>query len=171
MESRSLSESSAGEGEGGGFLVDRTAGRLARWLRILGLDTEYMATCDTSAIARRARQEGRTAVTRNRALSDRLGAECILLESEHLEDQIRQVVGEVGFENLAPFSRCNACNERLRPVPRESVRGRVPAYVYDNHQEFSVCPVCGRYYWQGTHWLLMNQKIERIVGGMRNGDE
>jgi uncharacterized protein with PIN domain len=150
--------------------VDRTAGRLARWLRILGLDTEYMATCDASAIARRARQEARTVLTRNRALSERLGGHCTLLVSEHIEEQIRQVVGEVGSGHLAPFSRCNACNERLTSVPKESVKGRVPAYVYEHHERFSVCPVCGRYYWQGTHWHIMQREIERIVGGTRDED-
>lgn len=150
--------------------MDRTAGRLARWLRILGLDTEYMATCDASAVARRARQSGRTVITRNRALPERLGGNGILLASEHLEEQIRQIVEEVGRESLAPFSRCNACNERLMPVSRDSVRGRVPAYVYEHQERFSVCPVCGRYYWQGTHWHIMHREIERIVGGMRDED-
>jgi uncharacterized protein with PIN domain len=153
-----------------GFLVDRTAGRLARWLRILGLDTEYMATCDASAIARRARQEGRRVVTRNRAVCDRLGGACILLASELLKDQIRQVVGVVGTECLSPFSRCNTCNERLSHVPKENVRGRVPAYVYEHHEGFSVCPACGRYYWRGTHWSMMNREIKRMLEGMRNED-
>lgn len=158
-----MSESPAGDGEGGGFLVDRTAGRLARWLRILGFDTQYMPTCDAAAIARRARQQGRTVVTRNGDLSERLGAKGILLTSGQIEEQIRQVVEEVGSENLAPFSRCNACNERLIPVPRESVEGRVPAYVYEHQKKFSMCPACGRYYWQGTHWRIMRQEIERIL--------
>ena len=83
---------------------------------------------------------------------------------------IGQVVREVGAGNVAPFSRCNACNERLEPVPRESVKGRVPAYVYGHHDRFSVCPVCGRYYWQGTHWRIMRREIERIVGGISDED-
>jgi hypothetical protein len=147
--------------------VDRTAGRLARWLRILGLDTEYMSTCDASAIARRARQSGRRVVTRNRALVARLGEGGFLLRSERLAEQIRQVVSEVGHQRLAPFSRCNTCNEKLLPVRRESVRGRVPAYVYEQQERFSMCPVCGRYYWQGTHWHIMRREIERLLGGMR----
>ena len=150
--------------------MDRTAGRLARWLRILGLDTEYIATCDASAIARRARQSGRKVITRNRGLSERLGGNGILLASEHLEEQIGQVVRDVGRVNLAPFSRCNACNEKLMPVSKRSVKGRVPVYVYEHHERFSVCPVCGRYYWQGTHWNIMRQEIERILGGMRDED-
>jgi len=150
--------------------VDRTAGRLARWLRILGLDTEYMATCDTAAITRRARQSGRTVITRNHALAERLGKNSILLASEHLREQIGQMVREVGHGSLDPFSRCNACNERLVPVAGDGVKGRVPAYVYEHQKRFSVCPLCGRYYWQGTHWHIMHREIESIVGGIRDGD-
>jgi uncharacterized protein with PIN domain len=130
-----------------------------------------MATCDASAIARRARQSGRTVVTRNHALAERLGRSGILLASEHLREQIGQIVREVGREGLDPFSRCNACNARLEPVPKDGVRGRVPAYVYEHQERFSVCPVCGRYYWQGTHWDVMHREIERIVGGTHDGDK
>ena len=92
------------------------------------------------------------------------------MASEHLREQIRQMVREVGHESLAPFSRCNACNERLVPVDKNGVIGRVPAYVYEHQERFSVCPVCGRYYWQGTHWHIMHREIEIIVEGMRDGD-
>lgn len=151
--------------------MDRTAGRLARWLRILGLDTEYVDTCDVSVVARQARQSGRTLITRNHLLAERLGGAGILLGSQQLGDQLRQVVDEVGRDKCTPFSRCSACNARLVPAAREGVRGRVPAYVYQHHDRFSVCPVCGRYYWRGTHWHIMHREIEQIMGGMRDGDE
>jgi hypothetical protein len=151
------------------FIVDRTAGRLARWLRILGLDVEYLSTCDPSTIAKRTRQSGKIAITRNRDLAARLKESSMLLRSEHLRDQIEQVLQAVGPQNCEPFSRCNICNARLEPVRKELVRGRVPAYVYSHHDKFSVCPVCGRYYWKGTHWDSMAREIENIVGGGRNG--
>lgn len=147
------------------FLVDRTAGRLARWLRILGFDAEYAATCDPATIVRLARQSGRKTITRNGSLAQRLGKDSMLLESEHVADQLRQVIGEVGAERCDPFSRCNICNAKLVPIAKEDTKGRVPEYVYVNHDLFSVCPVCGRYFWQGTHWQRMREVIERIVGG------
>jgi uncharacterized protein with PIN domain len=166
-----LSELSSDGGEPSGFLVDKTAGRLARWLRILGLDTEYIDTCDVSAIVRRARHCGRTVITRNHSVVDRLGGTGLMLESDRIDEQIGQVVEKVGYASLAPFSRCNTCNRRLVPVARQSVRGRVPAYVYRTHERFSMCPVCGRYYWQGTHWNSMHRRIESITGGIGNGDK
>lgn len=147
------------------FLVDRTAGKLARWLRILGLDVEYAATCDPAAISKTARQSGRLAVTRNRSLAERLGTGAILLKSEHLKEQVRQVVRCAGADRCSPFSRCNVCNARLGRVEKRLVEGRVPRYVYANHDDFAVCPVCGRYYWQGTHWRHMVSEVRQLMGG------
>ena len=151
------------------LLVDRTAGKLGRWLRILGLDVEYVATCDEAEIARIARQTGRKAVTRTRGLAERLGADAILLESEHLEEQIRQIVNLVGKDACDPFSRCNVCNAELKEIEKEEAKGRVPQYVYETHDEFAVCPLCGRYYWQGTHWEHMVKRIDKILGGGKDG--
>jgi uncharacterized protein with PIN domain len=146
------------------FLVDRTAGKLARWMRILGLDTDYIATCDIPPIVKLARQSGRTVVTRNAGLVDRLG-EGILLKSDALEEQVRQVVMTVGRENLAFFSRCSVCNVELDRIEKRNVEGRIPEHVYKTQDEFAICPACGRYYWQGTHWDKMKAEIERMVGG------
>jgi uncharacterized protein with PIN domain len=152
------------------LLVDRTAGRLARWLRILGLDVEYAPTCDTSVLAREARRSGRRVLTRSKALAERLGGDALLLASDDPAAQARQVVGEIGPAECDVFSRCNLCNAKLAEVPRESVEGRVPAYVFENHDRFAACPVCGRYFWQGTHWRHMLGKIEAILGEKPQGE-
>ena len=152
------------------LLVDRTAGRLARWLRILGLDVEYVATCDPSVLAREARQSGRRVLTRSRVLAERLGGGALLLADDDLAAQVRQVVGEIGPAECDAFSRCNLCNAKLAEVPRESVEGRVPAYVFENHDRFAACPVCGRYFWQGTHWRHMLGEIESILREKPQGE-
>lgn len=157
-----------GEGIAIKLLVDRTAGRLGRWLRILGFDVEYVATCDPSKIAKIARQTGRKAITRTRSLAERLGADSILLKSERLDEQIRQVVCTFGTGVCEPFSRCNICNTELEDIPKEEVKGRVPDYVYRTHDDFAVCPVCGRYYWRGTHWQEMARRIDEILRGCDN---
>jgi len=138
---------------------------LARWLRILGLDVEYSAAGDRSAVSRLARQSGRTVVTRNVALADRLRGSAILLGSEDLERQLRQVANTVGIEACSAFSRCSECNAPLEEVSKESVRGRVPAYVFRTQERFSICPVCGRYYWHGTHWQHMLDRVARALEG------
>jgi uncharacterized protein with PIN domain len=149
-------------------LVDGTAGRLVRWLRILGLDAEYVPACDQAWIARLARQTGRRVVTRSRSLADRLEPDAILLASDDVELQLSQVVAAIGADKCEVFSRCSLCNARIAEVAKESVRGRVPAYVFANQEKFSVCTVCGRYYWQGTHWQHMLDRVNTILKERRH---
>ena len=99
-----------------------------------------------------------------------MGAAAILIESEHFRDQVKQMIGEIGPDRCRPFSRCSICNVGLERIDRETVKGRVPRYVYDHHRDFAVCPGCGRYYWQGTHWKRMIDDIEEMMEGMDDGD-
>ncbi|HVP58776.1 MAG TPA: Mut7-C RNAse domain-containing protein [bacterium] len=151
------------------LLVDSTAGRLARWLRILGFDTEYVAASEPSRLVRLSRQSGRRIVTRSERLARRLGPQAIHLASEHLPEQLRQVIGQTGCWKRRLFSRCNICNVALIEIPKEHLAGRIPVYVYNHHDRFSACPVCGRYYWQGTHYQYMLEAIERALEGKNDG--
>jgi uncharacterized protein with PIN domain len=62
----------------------------------------------------------------------------------------------------APFTRCLSCNAMLRPVLKEEVRGRVPERVYRDFDDFRQCPVCGRFFWQGSHYTAMLDEVRRI---------
>jgi len=162
-----LSEKAAGPR----FLVDGTAGKLARWLRVLGFDVAYISECETPAVVRLARQSDRIALTRNTEVAGRLGAASILLESESLRGQLRQVVAIVGPDACRPFSRCNVCNEKLERVEKRTVRGRVPEFVYATQDYFSSCPECGRYFWHGTHYNNMLEQVRLIVEGDHDESE
>ena len=147
------------------FLVDGTAGKLARWLRILGFDATYVSACSESELVKRARQSGRIALTRNGNVAARLGDSALLIESESLLEQLGQVVEFAGGDACHPFSRCSICNIGLKKVDRASVEGRVPEYVYETQEAFSTCPECGRYYWHGTHWSKMLERVRHLVEG------
>jgi len=147
------------------FLVDGTAGKLARWLRVLGFDVAYVSHCEPPAVAKLARQSGRVVLTRSREVTDRLGGSSILLKSEHLRGQLEQVVESAGTDACSPFSRCNVCNRKLERVEKETVRGRVPEFVYETQDAFSSCPECGRYFWHGTHYANMLEQVRLIVEG------
>jgi uncharacterized protein with PIN domain len=172
---RAAGDSSADRASGGTaiprFLVDGTVGKLARWLRVLGFDAAYVSECEAAAIARLARQSGRTVLTRSREVADRLGGSSILIESEHLRGQLEQVVESAGRDACRPFSRCNVCNRRLERVDKETVRGRVPEFVYATQESFSTCPECGRYFWHGTHYANMLEQVRLIVEGDQDESE
>jgi uncharacterized protein with PIN domain len=50
------------------FVADAMLGRLARWLRLLGFDTAWVQDVSDGELVRRAIEEGRVILTRDRAL-------------------------------------------------------------------------------------------------------
>ncbi len=147
------------------LLADAMLGRLAKWLRIVGYDAAYLADTDDFAVMRLARAEGRLVLTRDRALAGRRGVHALLVESEVLEDQLRQVRAAVGPPPDAPFSRCPVCNQSLVQAPAELVAARLPLYVQQAHERFSLCVACDQLYWPGSHW----RRMQAIVDELRNG--
>tara|TARA_Y100000031_G_C8044585_1_gene303324 strand:+ start:416 stop:568 length:153 start_codon:yes stop_codon:yes gene_type:complete len=47
------------------FIVDNNAGKLARWLRMMGYDTLFFGAGDDSRMVRTALTEGRVILTRD----------------------------------------------------------------------------------------------------------
>lgn len=143
-----------------GFLVDGMLGRLARWLRILGYDTLFESSAGDWELVRRARAENRLLLTRDRQLAARRGVSALLIESDELAAQLRQVVAAVGPSADGAFTRCPVCNARLSPMRRRAARERVPLHVYNTHREFRFCSGCDRVYWRGTHWARMKEFLD-----------
>jgi len=53
------------------FLVDAMLGNIAKKLRILGFDSEYVSDIDDSKLIEKAKNENRTIISRDRNLIDR----------------------------------------------------------------------------------------------------
>jgi uncharacterized protein with PIN domain len=145
------------------LLLDSMLGRLARWLRLLGYDAAYENDADDLHLAGRARAESRVLLTRDHALAARRGLETLLIRSEKLEEQIEQVLDELGPPPDSALSRCNRCNVPLRDVDPEEVADRVPPYVLQTQDAFRCCPECGRVYWAGTHLEHMSEQVDAVT--------
>ena len=145
------------------LLLDGMLGRLAKWLRILGYDAAYFPDLDDNQLVRLARAEGRILLTRDKELARRRGLDCLFVESDGLESQIKQVVTALPLEAKRPFSRCPVCNTPLQRVEKSSVKERVPPFIFRTQNHFSLCPQCDRIYWQGTHWANMRNELVRII--------
>ena len=159
------------------FVVDGMLGTLAKWLRLLGYDTLFDPALDDHRLVRLARAGDRVLLTRDRELARRRGVRHLLIASESLEEQIRQVWAELGLEPFAQAGgarsetfahrrgrapRCPVCNEVLQAIDVEAARPRVPPYVAETQQAFCLCPACRRIYWRGTHWQHMQQFLQEI---------
>jgi uncharacterized protein len=145
------------------FLADAMLGRLATWLRVLGHDAEYFRGEDEDLI-RRARQEGRVLLTRDtRLLQRRQLPPHMHIQSDHVTEQLRQVVVTLGLDPGAPLgNRCLRCNVNLEPRTRPDVLGLVPEFVWSHHQDFWGCPHCRRIYWAGSHRRRMEEAIKAL---------
>jgi uncharacterized protein with PIN domain len=134
-------------------------GRLAKWLRLLGYDTGYDNTASDAELARRARAEERVLLTRDHELADRRGVRTLLVESEVLQEQVREVWNALGPPPDPALSRCAICNQPLQPIARDEIVDRVPPYVHRTQSDFHCCPQCRRIYWPGTHYDAMRAQM------------
>ncbi len=139
-------------------------GKLARWLRVLGVDVIYDTSLDDHQLVALARSENRILLTRDRPLASGANeSQCLLVESVDFREQLRQVVETYGIEpNQSLFTRCVDCNAILETVSREEVRERVPPYVYSTQSQFKRCPRCDKILWGGTHRCHMNKMLDSI---------
>jgi uncharacterized protein with PIN domain len=149
------------------FLADAMLGRLARWLRILGFDTAYRDDWPDAEIARRAYEDERIVLTRDRRLPDEWRLpRLVVLASEDSSEQLREFAR--AFPRLGTaraFTRCSRCNTPLEPASRESVAGEVPERVLREHTSFRRCPTCRRIYWEGSHVARMRRVLGELLSG------
>ncbi|HUJ77898.1 MAG TPA: Mut7-C RNAse domain-containing protein [Thermoplasmata archaeon] len=142
------------------WLADEMLGRLARYLRFAGLDTEYVRDATDDAIAARARADGRTLLTRDRALARRV-AGSLLLASPSLDEQLRAVWTTFpDLPRVPSFDRCTRCNGRLTEASAGTPRpdgGAPPGPIY-------VCGSCGHQYWEGSHTARVRERLRAVLG-------
>lgn len=141
-------------------------GHLAKWLRLIGLDTLYDATLDGAVLARRARAEGRVLLTRDtRLLCRRELPRHLFIEADDFRSQLRQVLGVFAVDPLAALlTRCSRCNEPLQELSAAEAEPHVPAYVAATQRDFVRCPRCRRIYWAATHVERLRAELAAIRG-------
>ena len=141
------------------FVVDGMLGSLARWLRILGYDTDYANQRDDAELVRISRAESRVLLTRDQELAGRRGLKSLLIESQLLDEQLAQVTDAFPPPADTHPGRCSVCNTVLVEATPDEVAHRVPRYVLKRHRPFRRCPGCDRVYWRGSHWRNMQSRI------------
>jgi len=149
------------------FLLDDHLGKLARFLRLLGLDALHANGCRDEDLVASAVREGRIVLTRDRELLKR-GAVThgYWVRSTDPVEQAREVVRRFDLASqVRPFTRCLACGGALAPVEKEQVRERIPPRVAAWRDEYRQCAACGKLYWEGTHHPRLRATMDRILDG------
>lgn len=150
---------------GARFVLDSHLGRLARHLRLLGLDTLYRNDWPDAVLAATAAGEGRILLTRDVGLLKRRSVEHGYWLRE--TDPRRQAVEVLRRYGLAAegtaFSRCLTCNGTLADLPSHEADA-VPPGARRSADQFRRCGGCGQVYWRGSHHPRLAQLVVELRG-------
>jgi len=146
------------------FILTKELGRLVKWLRILGFDTEYFNADNAGSLIIQALREERIILTRNQHLPQVRGLKIVLIKNEKITKQVAEALKilEIKPDPETMFRRCILCNAELVDIVKEKVKDKVPEYVFKTQENFITCPKCQRIYWQGTHWGNVQKTLEEI---------
>jgi len=152
-------------------VLDVHLGRLAAYLRMLGFDSAYRNCAGDAELARISAEQERILLTRDRGLLKHSAVtRGYWLRQTDSRRQAAEVVRRFDLgRRLRPFTRCMACNERLRPASKAEVQERIPPLIAARHEEFRECPACRRVYWEGSHYQRMQGWIEELATCFRVG--
>jgi len=149
------------------FFADEMLGKLARWLRLAGVDVAYRREIPDPELVAAARRENRILLTRDTRLIRTLRPEEFLFISrDRMEEQFSEFRERFGaaLAEARSLSRCAECNTPLLPLPKAQVEGRVWPYVFASQSAFTGCPACGKIYWHATHVEKILRRLERLRG-------
>ncbi len=150
------------------FLADGMLGRLSRWLRLLGCDVIYVPHATDEALIAAAKEGGRVLLTSDLDLYRRAmgkGVEAYAIdvgEEEALKlAKVSKRFG-VGLTVRMESSRCPVCNSPLEKGEKSAVEGKISQKTLERYRDFWVCAnsECGKVYWQGSHWRMINQTLK-----------
>jgi uncharacterized protein with PIN domain len=146
------------------FAADRTLGKLAKWLRILGFDTTFETDISADLFYEHL-GKNRIVLTRTGSIKKQFRAHrLVFITSNYLDVQLKQVIAEIGIcpADTRPFSRCIHCNVPIVDADPDDVCGLIPDYIYETHKAFHQCLQCNRIFWPGSHTQRSLERIEHL---------
>jgi uncharacterized protein len=146
------------------FVLDVHLGKLARLLRMLGIDAFYQNHLTDKEIIGIATAQNRAVLTRDTGLlKHKILQYGYWLRSQQPEEQLLETIQWFSLcQAIQPFSRCIACNGLLQPVEKNKITGSLPLHTKEYFNEFYQCAACSRVYWKGSHYENMQPLVERV---------
>lgn len=144
------------------LFCDVMLGKLARKLRLLGVDVCYERDLKGMMAYRQAKSEGRLFLTRHRRF--RSMPDVLYVNSDNVAEQVEQMARVFHLtptekkEAEGMLTRCTVCNEPLIKISREQARPGIPFFIYQIHNDFRRCSKCQRIYWPGSHVGTQSRK-------------
>ncbi len=146
------------------FILDVHLGKLARSLRLLGIDALYQNDFEDEQIVTIAAVQKRCILTRDIGILKRSEADRgYWLRSADPEIQVVEIINRFQLKGkLKEFSRCISCNGELKTIDKKEVKAKVPENSYLSYEKFYGCENCDKIYWKGSHYSNMIKNINGI---------
>jgi uncharacterized protein with PIN domain len=146
------------------FIADCHLGKLAKYLRLMGIDTLFFPHIEDDELISIAKDEDRIILTRDRLLSQRKHAPVFFLTPTDTKSQLQLLIDHYKLkENTAFFSRCIVCNTPLQVIDKEKILESLPEKVKKHFDYYEYCPTCDRIYWQGDHYKHMMKFLTDVL--------
>ena len=146
------------------FVTDTSLEFVAHRLSFLGYDIACLKGARLEELFEAGRREERIVLT----LSDRhprrfADIAAIVAPRGDPAAAVRRVATE--HEPASPpFGRCAQCNQALQTRHPMEARGEVPGRVLRSVASVRYCPMCGKWYWEGSHVAHIRAWLERVLG-------
>jgi hypothetical protein len=147
------------------FALDINVGKLARLLRMAGIDTFYVNPVSELELLKSAAEEKRIILSKNKDLFKRNAITFGYLVKNSVPE--KQFLEIIQFFDLAgkikPFTRCMLCNGLLRKVDKLTILDRLEPLTKIHYHNFQQCLDCSKLYWPGSHKDNMVKLLKRCL--------
>lgn len=146
------------------FVTDSSLDFIARRLRFLGYDVSTISGARLEELFARAGGDRAIVLSRSPRHPRRWGAvPLVVIDGADPAAAVQAIAARYAPAG-APFSRCPACNVALRTRHPLEARGEIPGRVLRSIRTVSACPMCGKWYWEGTHVARIRAWLEGALG-------
>lgn len=152
------------------FILDVHLGKLARYLRLLGFDTEYHNNYSDAEIVRQAKRQRRVILTRDVGLlKNRKVTRGYWLRATQPRQQIIEIIKRFDLaNNIAPFTRCLECNGKITTISYKIAVEKLPLKARKYYRKFFQCRQCKKIYWQGSHFKKLQKFVHALIKNGRH---
>ncbi|WP_337860181.1 Mut7-C RNAse domain-containing protein [Ferroplasma sp.] len=145
------------------FMADHMLGRLCKWLRLMGYNVQYPQCHSDNDILKKCQKENLILLTRDYEFYRRYD-KSVYIDSPDFKMQLRQMAKMYPPDPKLFFTRCPECNALLQTVKTDSMDASYES-VKSRFTEVKQCPVCKRYYWEGSHYGKILVQLNEVMEG------
>ena len=173
------------------FIVDAMFGKLGKFLRLLGFDTEIAnSNLKDSQIFEIALKTNRILITRDKKFYEHAQSQlkkrklapnmALYIPYQEIIEELVEIFSILGIDpeifvwkdgDDIPFqSRFSKCNYELKSVKKKTVINQIPINSATNFEKFWQCTndYCGKNYWIGRHWKDIKKILQKVRKKMQD---